>query len=1233
MIKTGYSFRVAVGHVPDVVKRIKEIGWKKAPICDRVSTFGFNRFTKECKKQGLSPVYGVEIAVATRMGDRKPVLDYWRFLAKKSLRPLHDLIAQATANSDHEPSLTYKEALAAKDVIKIAGERVQLDELLAHKDRKDFYIGLSPAAPKALIKEAQRRKLQFIACGNNVYPNKEDIEFYRVTLGKRADTQTYPQWIVSDSEWREACEWVADKKTLDLALKNRNAVFQSCTAEMKKATLLVPEKPKSLRQLCIEGAKRTGINLKDQVYKERLDRELKLIAEKKFEDYFFVIADMINWAKRRMIVGPARGSSCGSLVCYLLNITTIDPIPFGLIFERFIDTTRTDLPDIDIDFSDERRNMVFKYAEDKYGIDRVARLGTVGLFKPRSALNQAGIALQIPKWQVEKVLDGVIERSGGDSRALQALEDTLNDTEAGRKMLNDFPEVKIAGRMEGHPNNASQHAAGIVVTQDPLAEYVAVDSRTKAAMVDKKDAEDLNLLKIDALGLTQLSIFERTLQLIGKKDVSGYLETLPLNDKKAFDVLNKGHFAGIFQFTGGALQSLVKQVKVNSLDDMVAITALARPGPMAAGGANSWVKRRTGKEKVTSVHPMLTELTKETYGIIVYQEQVLNIMRNMGQMNWADTNAVRKAMSGRLGNEFFENYRKKFVGGAVKSGVDEESATEVWKNVNTFGSWCLAAGTKIKLARKLKDGRRSVKIEELATMKQLPVLHSLFSDGRIKWQRSKALKCNGLKSCKTFKFSNGAEVTCTTDHQFIINGKWKPISEAKIGDKFKFSTEKGARKKHNQHMTQQDFIGSKYKIPQEGFPKGENHPLWKGGTFHYLNKFREKMQGKPCKDCGRLNKKRMEAHHNDFNDGHTRPKDLTWLCPSCHALRHRKKGNRIPKCQRGLTTTEFKLVNSKVAGKRMTYDIEMPEHHNFVLENDLITHNSFNKSHAVAYGIVSYYSCWLKAHHPLEFAAATLDAETDPAKQIALLRELKEEGINYIPVDPETSIDRWTVKNKKMLVGPLTAIKGIGPAAVLEIMDARKQGIPVRDSLLKRLSLAKTEIDTLYPIADAVKRQWPDLTDVIHPASLALLKSVKQVQCGHDGEVLILAVVRKIAPKDENEPVNIEKRLARRGANANGWDGKLKGPTAALNLFFMDDTDEIFAKIDRYRFEEHGRAVVERGKAGKAIYAVKGTVPRDFRMISVTNIRYLGELGASLNQSSAGGKEKLNAGEQKVESD
>ena len=943
--RTGYSFKTAVGHLPDVMTRLSDIGAKVAPISDRCSTFAFTRWTKLALAAGLKPIYGVELACVPEYGTKRPPIDYWTFFAQDSLEPLHSLIWKATNSPEREPSLTYKMALSAKGVFIIAGERLLIDRL-PKLVNKQFFVGLSPSTPKGLVNRAQKRKMKFLAVSDNVYPAKDDLEFYRVALGRRSGTQTYPRHILSDGEWRSATQFVADRQLQDSALKNRNVVIKKCNATMKQAKLLVPKKPVTLRHLCLLGAKDKGTDLKNKIYKTRLDRELKLIKEKEYEDYFFILADMVQWAKKRMIVGPARGSSCGSLVCYLLDITSIDPIPFGLIFERFIDLNRTDLPDIDVDFSDANRHLVFEYVEEKYGRDHVARLGTVHMFQPRSVLKIAGPALRIPMWRTNKILDSLIERSPGDVRANLALLDTLETTEAGCSLLSEHPELIIASRMEGHPSLASQHAAGVVITDKPVTDYVAVDARTKATWCDKKDSETLNLLKIDALGLTQLSIFERCLELIGEEPVSGWLEKIPLDDPAAFDVLNSRHYAGIFQFMGTALKSLANQITFDSLEDMVAMTALARPGPLATGGAHSWVRRKNGREAITTVHSMMTKLTKDTFGVVVYQEQTMRIVREIGKFSWADTSTIRKAMSRSLGDEFLDQYRVRFLEGAAQNNINEEIAIEIWDQIKVMGSY------------------------------------------------------------------------------------------------------------------------------------------------------------------------------------------------------------------------------------------------------------AFNRSHAVAYGMVSYWCCWLKAHHPIEFAAATLDSEKDPGKQITMLRELKDEGVDYVPIDPEHSTDRWTLAEKdgkQLLIGPLTAVKGIGPASVREILDARKEGKPIRQTLAKRLALAKTEIDTLFPVADAIKRLHPDLSQInIFSEPLPVIDA----QCGVAGDVMIFVLMKKVAPLDENEA----QRVLKRGH-------EVKGPTAAIQGFCMDDTDEIFWKINRFKFEAIGRKVMETAKAGKSLYAIKGTVPRGFRMIDVKLIRYLGEIG------------------------
>lgn len=926
IVRTGYSFKTAVGTVEEVLTCVKDAGQRLAILADRDSTFAFNKWTKGAKKAGLRPVYGVELGVVPQYGLKKPPVDYWRFVAKGSLRPLHDLIAKA--HSKPGGYLLYNDALAAYGVIKVTGERTLLGQFPSGGLPSDVYVGCYPSSPRGLIRDAVSRGIPLLASSDNYYPREDDKEFYRVALGRRSSTQTYPMHIY---------EYRPD----DFAgpVLTTSQVFDACHTDLVQAVSLTPKAPKGLRQLCVEGAERIGIDMAQEPYRSRLDRELEVIFKKGFEDYFQIVADMVSWAKQYMVVGPARGSSCGSLVCYLTGITSVDPIPYGLLFERFIDLNRADLPDIDIDFSDTRRGMVFEYAESKYGKERVARLGTVGMFQPRSALTQAASSLRIPKWDVEKVYDSLIDRSPGDERSDKCLEDTLNFIQAGQDLVKKYPEIAIAARMEGHPHNAGQHAAGIVITQEPVVNYVAVGDAT---MCDKRDAEEMGLLKIDALGLTQLSIFERALDLVQKP--LGFLNQIPLDDKKAFDVLNSGRFSGLFQFSGQALRSLTKQIKVTEFNDLVSLTALARPGPMA--NAQKWIDRKNGKEDVTYAHSSLEPFLKETLGIIIFQEQVMQIAREIGRMSWEDVTALRRAMGKSMGKEAMARFESQWRQGAAQSGLPPATIATVWDDLCAHGEY------------------------------------------------------------------------------------------------------------------------------------------------------------------------------------------------------------------------------------------------------------SFNKSHSVAYSYISMWTMWFKAHHPLEFAAATLDAENLPEKQIPILRELRNEGIDYKAVDVDLSEDRWmpAVKDgKRILVGPLTAIKGIGPATLREVLDSRKTGSPVRDSTAKKLDGARTSIDSLTPVADAIKRLHPDLvaSGIVSPST-----PVSEVQCGVDGQVMILALAKKITIKDENDAASV----ARRGYQIKG------NQTRGVNMFFADDTDEVFCKINRFMFDSLGQDVLRQAQSGKSLYAIKGLVPKGFRMIDVKGMKYLGEL-------------------------
>lgn len=944
-VRTGYSFRCAVGHIEDTFGRLTELGWLAAPISDRASTFGWVRWDKLCRAIGYKPVFGVELAVATSAGQRKPIVSYWSFFAQEDVAAVNRLIAKATRQAGGEPLLTCDQAMRAEGVIRIIGHEAPLPRI---EPAADTFVALSPAAGKGFIRDALAAGHRLIASSDNRYPRSGDRPLYELLLGRDASAQTYPQWLLNREEWeRSVSRKVPSPAVVEDAWWNMLAAMGACNASLRKAKLPSPAKPATLREMCEAGAAALGVDLTDPVYAERLDRELRLIEQKGFGDYFYIVADIMRYARARLICGPARGSSCGSLVCYLLGITTIDPIPYGLLFERFIDVSRDDLPDIDLDFSDQKRHVVLDYIARKYGADRVARLGTVATHRTRSALTEAAAALDIPAWEINATLDAALKRTAGDERAMSVVRDTLRDTEPGRELVARHPAIEWAARMEGHPRHASQHAAGVVITDEPIINVVAVDDRTGAVMCDKRDAEALGLLKIDALGLTQLSVFEDALIMAGQDGFR--LETIPTDDQAAFDVLNRQCWAGVFQFNGMATQGLAKRVRFRSLEDIISVTALARPGPLDSGSAETWARRHEGIEPVAYPHPAFEPYLRGTLGVVIYQEQVMQIAREVGGLSWEEVTALRKAMSKSRGREAFERHAAGFVAGAASHGVPAEIAADVWEKLAAYGGW------------------------------------------------------------------------------------------------------------------------------------------------------------------------------------------------------------------------------------------------------------TFNRSHAVAYGLVSYWCCWLKAHHPHEYAAATLSHTSDPDRQLQVLRELAAEGIEYVPLDEEFSTDKWSVgqrQGRKFLVGPLTSVVGCGPKMAREVMAARVEGRQPSDRALKVLAKPQTRIESLYPIRDAVARLLPD------PAARGIVTKptpiIEAQPNGHDQIFVFFCTPTKITVVDRNAGA----ALARRGGV------REDGPTTELALHLKDDTDTIFAKVGRYEYDRIGRQIVDRGKAGKALYAVKGVMRGGLghRMLFVKQVRYLGDI-------------------------
>jgi DNA polymerase III alpha subunit len=1199
-IRTGYSFRAAVGLLPQAMARLVECKYPAAPITDRASTFGFVKWAKLAAKNNLRPCFGVELAVSADIHEKKNSTDYWTFLAIDDIAAVNKLVQLATSQFYYEAILNYEQASKAEGVIKVAGYRSDLTQF---EPAENLYVSLAPSCSKGYIRDALNKGHQLAACSDNKWtsPTRDDQLLYETIIGRETSLQSYDQFLQTTDEWFASMKHKVDRSVAERAMANSLAILEQSTAQLRKSTLLTPEKPMTLRAMCEEGAKKLGCDLTDPVYAARLDRELALFAEKKFDDYIYIIADICQWSRARLLTGPARGSAAGSLSCYLLGITTIDSVRWGLIFERFVDVSRNDAPDIDIDFDPNHREEVLNYMCQKYGTDRVARIGSVALYKGSSSLNEAGAALRVPRWKCNAVSESLLKRSGGDARALDTLEDTFKSLPAGQDLLRDHPEMNIVTRMEGHPRHHSQHAAGVVITNEPAINYAAIDARTGTLMCDKKDAEDLNLLKIDCLGLTQLSTFAYALELAGLDRLA--LESIPLDDQGAFEILNEAKFCGIFQFNGMALQSIVKQFTVECFDDIVAITALARPGPLASGNAHEWVRRKNKVHEVTYPHDMFAPYLNDTLGIVLFQEQVMEISRNVGDLSWEDVSSLRKAMSKSLGKEYFDKFGDKWKAGAIAKGGEPEAMNKVWDALCSYGSWCLSGKTKL-----VNPHPNQYFSSQVITLKQLYDSGGIVPKSKcnrrqkllswvgagLKPQPNIKVLYSGKKETWLVKTASGNNIRSTMQHAFMVHDfSFKQLSELSVGDSVMI--------KGSQQLTARKT--------KSGVGRGAHNrwPMERAGT-PFLNGKRGNRAKVLKRDpiCTRCHiKPTQEVHHKNFDHKDHRMSNLSGVCRKCHKKYHSEAGIVPVPYQKGKTVKPDEIVFIGDPKVEDVYDIEMPApHHNF-LANDFVVHNSFNKSHAVSYGIISYQCLWLKANFPFEFAAATLTNEADPDKQIMMLREMVQEGYDYIPIDTQKSTDKWTVgevNGKRVLIGPFTNIKGVGAKTIDKILQARKDGRKLPAAVLKLVNESTNRLGSLFPIGDAFKRVLPNPDE----RGFKKPKRIKDIVIlSQDYEVTVFCVLGKINPRDENEAVNV----ARRGGKV-----LVNEPTASLNLQLTDDTDTIFGKVSRWDYDRLAKEIVERGRTGKCLYVITGKVKggsnSSFRMMKIESVTYVGDLVA-----------------------
>lgn len=431
-------------------------------------------------------------------------------------------------------------------------------------------------------------------------------------------------------------------------------------------------------------------------YSDRVKHESEMIIVKDFTDYFLMLSDAVRGCKDNGIpVGPARGSAAASLVCYMLRITEVNPMQFPLmLFSRFIDPNRFDLPDVDLDFDDDLRDYVRQHMIKRYGVDRVGNIGTFTRFRGKNSIDTVARVYQIPKFAVSQVKDLLVTRSGGDSRFDASIADTVEMFPQAAEAFEKWPRLWEAVELEGNYAGFGVHAAGLVVgataLTDSVATYVKHDvgkgKNTLAVLsVDKYDGEELGMLKLDALGLATMGMIRLAIGTIGMTLEELY--KIPMTDEETLSAFHHGDVKGIFQFDGRTMKMVCEQLKPDVFMDLAAVNALSRPGPLHSGSTGDYIAVRNGEIQRESLHPLVDAITSMTEGQIIYQEQILQICREVGKFPWVHAAAIRKIISQKKGEAAFESMWIDFKTGATSQGISEDVARSIWNKMVTAGTY------------------------------------------------------------------------------------------------------------------------------------------------------------------------------------------------------------------------------------------------------------------------------------------------------------------------------------------------------------------------------------------------------------------------------------------------------------------------------------------------------------------------------------------------------------------
>ncbi len=722
-VHSHYSLLDGLPKIDELLNYVKELGMDSVALTDHGVLYGAVEFFKKAKEKGIKPIIGSEIYLALEsMHQKRPNIDDKRYhlvLLVKNEEGYKNLVKLITRA--HLEGFYYKPRVDEELLEKHSGGLIALSACLQGKipqlvlakkikeaeetalryqkifGKDNFYLELQhhpnikeqKKVNETLIAFSKKLGIPLVCTNDCHYLKPEDSEAQDVLMlintGANPNDPERLTMKEDDFSLRSPAKMIEDFKEVPEALENTQKIAEDCNFQFELGNVKLPhfEVPNQkspdeyLKELCYQKLEKRYPKPKKEVL-DRLEYELSVIKQMGFASYFLIVQDFVNWAKEnRIVVGPGRGSAAGSLVSYVLHITNVDPLKYNLLFERFLNPDRIAMPDIDLDFTDRRRDEVIEYVAQKYGRDKVAQIITFGTMAARAVVRDVGRALGYTYTYCDQIakmipfgftLDETLEK-------IKEFKDIYQQDNQARRLID------LAKKLEGVARHASTHACGVVISKNSLENIVPLQYPTQSedtivTQYEMHAIEDLGLLKMDFLGLKNLTIIEDTLARIYKvhgKSID--IHQIPSDDKKTFKLLREGQTTAVFQLESDGMKRYLKQLKPTEFEDIIAMVALYRPGPMQL--IPDYIARKHKKKKVEYLHPKLEPILKNTYAIPVYQEQIMQIAQQLAGFTMAEADVLRKAIGKKIKKLLMEQ-KDKFIQGCIKNGIEKAIAQKIW---------------------------------------------------------------------------------------------------------------------------------------------------------------------------------------------------------------------------------------------------------------------------------------------------------------------------------------------------------------------------------------------------------------------------------------------------------------------------------------------------------------------------------------------------------------------------